>query len=109
MKTEPTRHEILLFTRTSFASRELCSRTDEKDNDRKLSSIEKLEKACWEGMLYEMYPELPGSFATRCEIFIWNISRGENFLCIEMGGTPESLKKETAINPYYFLQKEYPN
>ena len=57
MKPEITNHEILLFTGTRFTSRELCSRDNEKDNGRINSPIEKLEKACWDGLLYELFPD----------------------------------------------------
>ena len=103
MKPETTNHEILLFTGTSFTNREFCSRDDEKDNGRKASPMEELEKACWDGMLYEMFPELPGSFLAKCESFIWNIVSGIHFLRISMGPFPQDMKNERSIDPYFFL------
>lgn len=105
MKPEITNHEILLFTGTRFTSRELCSRDNEKDNGRINSPIEKLEKACWDGLLYELFPELPGSFSAKCESFIWDIISGIHFLRISIGPLPKTVESETSIDPYFFLQR----
>lgn len=65
--------------------------------------MEELEKACWDGMLYELFPELPGSFSAKCESFIWQITGGKNFLYISMGTHPNIVDKETNIDPYFFM------
>ena len=104
MKHETTTHEILLFTGTSFSRREFCSRNDEKDNGRKFSPIEELEKACWDGMLYEMLPEILGSFSNKCESFIWHIVSGVHFLRINIGPQLDETESETSIDPYLFLE-----
>ena len=102
MKPENIHHEILLFTGTSYARREYCSR-DEKDEGRKTTSMEELEKACWAGMLCELLPELMNNFGARPESFIWNIMSGKNFLHITIGPYPMTAENETAIDPYFFL------
>ena len=102
MKPETTYHEILLFNGNSFSQRQFCSR-DENDNGRKLSPMEDLEKACWDGMLYEMFPEILGSFTAKCESFIWQVMSGKNYLRICLGPTPTVMKNETTIDPYFFL------
>ena len=101
MKSQTTNYEILVFTSTGFASREICSR-DENDKGRKLSPIEELEKACWGGLLYEMFPEILGSFSAKCESFIWNILCGKNFLRISIGPGPSVVENETSIDPYFY-------
>ena len=103
MKPKTTNHEILLFTGTGFAGRQFCSRNDEKENSRKLSAMEELEKSCWDGMLYEMFPEILGSFSAKCESFIWHIMSGKNFLRISLGPTPTVIENETAIDPYFYM------
>ena len=103
MKPETTSHEILLFTGSGFAGREFCSRDNEKDNGRKLSPMEEMEKACWDGMLYEMFPEILGSFYAKCDSFIWHIMSGKNYLRISLGPAPTVMENETAIDPYFFM------
>ena len=102
MKPETTHHEILLFTGNSFSRRECCSR-DETDKDRKLSPVEELEKACWNGMLFEMLPEILGSCHVKRESFLWDIMSGNNFLRISLGPTPTITENETAIDPYFYM------
>ena len=103
MKKAATNHEILLFTGTGFTNRKFSTRDNELEKGKKLSSMEELEKACWDGMLYEMFPELLGSFSTKCESFIWHIMSGKNYLRISMGPSPTVMENETAIDPYFFL------
>ena len=103
MKHETTNHEILLFTGTSFSHRGFCSRDNEKDNGRKLSSIEELEKACWDGLLNEMFSQVLNSFSVKCGSFIWHIVSGMHFLRINVGHLPNEVMSEGAIDPYSFL------
>lgn len=103
MKPKTTNHEILLFTGTGFASRQFCSRNQENDKGKKQSPMEELENACWDGMLYEMFPEILGSFSAKCESFIWHIMSGKNFLRISLGPAPTVMENETAIDPYFFM------
>ncbi len=109
MNFKTVNHEILLFTGTGFASRKYCSRGNESDNGKRFSPIEELEKACWDGMLYEMFPEIVGSFSAKCESFIWHIMSGKNYLRIRMGPSPAILENETAIDPYFFMLSVYEN
>jgi hypothetical protein len=103
MKNQTTHYEILLLTGTSFAARQYCCRKDDKENGRKFSSMEELEKACWDGMLYEIFPELLGGFSVQCKCFIWHIMRGKNYLKISLGPAPAVMENKTAIDPYIFL------
>lgn len=103
MKPKTVNYEILLFTCTRFISREFCSRSNESDNGRNLSPMEELEKACWGGVLYEMFPEILGSFSAKCECFMWQIMSGKNYLRISMGPEPAVFEIETVIDPYFFM------
>jgi hypothetical protein len=102
MKHEIIQHELLLFTGNGFSQRQFCPR-DENDKSRKLSPMEELEKACWDGILFELFPEIVGNFSIKCESFIWHIMSGKNYLRICLGPTPASIKNETAIDPYFSL------
>ena len=102
MKQETTHHEILLFTGNSFSRKEYCSR-DETDNGQKLSPAEELEKACWAGVLFEMFPEILGRSYVNRESFIWDIMIGKNFLRISIGPSPTITENETAIDPYFYM------
>ena len=106
-KTNPY-HEILLFTGTSLASKQFTS-TEKNDNGRKYSAIEELEKACWNGMMYEMFPEILGSTYPKCESFLWHVMPGKNFLYISIGANPVPAEYDTSIDPYFFMMNSYEN
>jgi hypothetical protein len=103
MKQKATFHEILLFTGTTFSTRQF-SRTDTYNNKEKnFSATEDLERACWDGLLHEMFPEIVGGFSNKCESFIWHIMNGKNFLSISIGPVPPVIENETTIDPYFSL------
>jgi hypothetical protein len=102
MKATNIHHEILFFTSTSLAGRQL---TDNKENSnvKTYSSIEELEKACWNGIIHEMFPEILSSFYPKCQSFLWHVLTGKNFLYINIGPNPVTAEHETSIDPYFFL------
>ncbi|HJS56090.1 MAG TPA: hypothetical protein VJ765_16175 [Chitinophagaceae bacterium] len=107
MKTT-SHHEILLFTGTSLASKQLIS-TDKKGDSRERSAIEELEKACWNGMLHEIFPEILGCGYPKCESFLWHVLPGKNFLYISIGAQPVMAEHETSIDPYFFMMNACEN
>ena len=102
MEQQITNQEILLITGSSFYSSQSCKRDDGETNNG-LSSMEELEKACWDGMLHEMLPELVGNYSAHAASFIWNTASGVNFLCVNISSSPAPPDKKTSIDPYYFL------
>lgn len=102
MKQTTIHHEILFYTSSSFSRRCVCGR-EEKDTDKKFLLGEDLERACWDGMLYEMFPEILGSFSTKCESFIWHIMKGKNCLRIRIGPTSVRRGDAASIDPYFFM------
>jgi hypothetical protein len=102
MKTTNTHHEILFFTGTSLASRQLAD-TKENNNRKTYSAIEELEKACWNGIIHEMFPDILSSFYPKCQSFLRHALAGKNFLYINIGPNPVSAEHETSIDPYFFL------
>ncbi|HEY7160629.1 MAG TPA: hypothetical protein VH815_05185, partial [Acidobacteriota bacterium] len=84
MEPKVINQEVLLSTSSSFCSRQFCKRDDSEDNN-DYAAMEELEKACWDGMLYEMLPELAGNPVQNRNNYIWNTTSGVNFLCINLG------------------------
>jgi hypothetical protein len=102
MKPTSTHHEILLFTGTGLASRRFSTR-EENGNSKTYSAIEELEKACWNGILFEMFPEILGSSYPKCESFLWHVLTGKNFLYINIGPSPVVAEHDTSIDPYFYM------
>lgn len=108
MKKQTTHHEILLFTGTSLASRQLTS-MEENSNGKTFSAIEELEKACWNGILYEMFPEILGSCYPKCKSFLWHVLTGKNFVYINIGPNPVLAEHDTSIDPYFYMMSACEN
>lgn len=101
--------EIILFTGTSFSSREFILKDKNVRDAMDCSQIENLEKACWAGLLNELLPELVGNPSANASSFIWHIMSGEHFLRISMGPYPQHVENENSIDPYFFLIKMIKN
>ena len=103
MNPQNTTQEILLFTGTSFANRELCNTDAENIETMSMSPHEKLEKACWDGLLGERLPDLVRPTHSKVEGLIWKIITADNFLCINMGAYNAPVMNESSIDPYCFI------
>jgi hypothetical protein len=106
MNTQTFNQEILLNTNSDFINRPFCKRdSDNNNNESCYSPMEELTRACWDGMLNELLPELAGNPSRGNENFIWNIVSGVNFLYLTMGPVPVHVEKETSLDPYCFLSR----
>jgi hypothetical protein len=95
-----TQQEILLVTGTRFSSRMFCPKDDNQD---RLSDNEKLQEACWNGMVQELLPELRKDVNNK-KLFLWNIIQGNSFLELKFSNTPsQSGEEDLSIDPYSFL------
>jgi hypothetical protein len=98
MNTNILQQEIVLLTGTTFSQKQLYE-NDIKDEHRNLSLTEKLEEACWAGLLNEMLPEI----ITNKKLCLWQIGDSEFSLQIELSQYP-STDKQFSINPYSFIR-----
>ncbi len=102
MKANSTQQEILLITGTSFASRQY---SDKEDNS-KLNDTERLENACWNGLLPDMLPEIFEQPAAAKKLYLWEIRETESFIEVEMGEYPEPRDNYLSLDPYAFLSAQ---
>ena len=101
-----TQQEILLLTGTSFSSRQWCQKDESADKNR-LTEKERLEEACWYGLVKEMLPELFRDSNNYKKVFLWKILEGKSFLELDMGETPLNKDNFYSIDPYSFLGEKY--
>lgn len=101
MKTKPINQEILLMTTTTFSQREWC----EKDarNYKPSSVSERLEKACWNGLLDDMLPEIVAKSSKGKRLALWQITRFSSFLELELSESILNYQEARSINPYLFV------
>ena len=97
--------EILLFTKSKFASRQLC---EIADSDRHINDGEHriLEEACWNGLLWEALPELYLNAGKRSALVLWKIIQADNFFDLEYGNLLQRKEFYSSINPYLFLSPQ---
>ena|SRR5215831_15452480 len=100
MKTKNIQQEILLFTTSTLAQREWCEK-DASNIESFFFFHEKLENACWNGLLYEMVPEV---MQKEGKCFLWQVNAGKFFLSIELGEQRVSLDQIFSIDPYLFKE-----
>ena len=71
METKATQQEVLLNTDTAFAHRQWTDRG--LKNEENLSALENLEKACWDGLVKELIPELDITLKPNQKLWLWQI------------------------------------
>ncbi len=107
MPTRSTQQEILIMTGTTFSSRQFIEKDSGSDNNN-FSEREKLEEACWNGLLPELLPEI-------CEenndhnIYLWQIKEANAFIELELSEFPEKLDFYFSIDPYVFMNDKIYN
>ena len=104
MKTHSTHQEILLVTGTSFSSRQFFETSDGLSYSH-LTEKEKLEVACWNGLLPEMLPEIFKPHAVDKKLYLWEIRETSSFIELELGEKYLAIEKDFSIDPYSFLPK----
>lgn len=107
MKTNYTQQEILLFVKTRFSSRHLENK-DDPGNEKKLTEKEKLEEACWNGLIWETLPEIC-EWTNNRSLTLWAINEADTFLDLLFGEYKERGEKAFSVNPYVFMQIQHFN
>jgi len=95
-------HEVLLIRGTSFVTEEL-SRKDDARHNTDLFDNERLEEACWNGMVQTKLPEIFLEVPDGKCLFLWQIKEAESFLVLELGETPSGVDGHSSIVPYLFV------
>lgn len=102
MKNNSTQQEVLLMTGTGFASRQYSER-DTPDNSKNLPGNEKLQDACWNGLLKEMLPEIFLFSDPAAKLYLWQVREANRFFALEMSEHPTEINKYFSIDPYRFM------
>ena len=105
MENNSTQQEILLVTGTSFATRQACEK-DDSGTSGSLSPIDRLQAACWNGLLPAMLPEIIQKTSNGKELFLWQVYETTSFLELKLGEYQEENERELSIDPYAFMSKE---
>lgn len=95
--------EILLMTNSSLSNRNLCERNT-SESGKHFSNVERLEQACWNGMLDEFLPGLVMHIEGKT-LFMWEIQTAKSFLHIDLCDQIPSSNKDLSIDPYIFINQ----
>jgi hypothetical protein len=105
MEANSTQQEILLITGTSFTSGFFC-KTDDPQNSKGLSEKERLEEACWNGLIRTMLPEIFLKTPDGSALFLWQIREAASFLELAFSEAPAVIDRYFSITPYSFLSTQ---
>ena len=98
---KPINQEILLMTDTTFAKKEWCEKDGQ--SNKVASTNERLEEACWNGLLNEMLPDILEKSSTGKNLSLWQIIQCRSFLEIDLYESYVSEDQIHSINPYLVL------
>ena len=108
MEKHTITQEILLVIKSSFAQRDLCSGDHGINQGKALSPEERLEEACWNGLMDEFIDGAPLN-RKNGKLFLWKIHAADKFLCIEMSQFPGELEPFYSLDPHFFLGSKNKN
>jgi hypothetical protein len=101
MKSEIIQQEILLMATTTFSNRNWQYKDAPKAGQMP-SNHDKLEEACWNGLLDDLLPEIVEKSSSGKQLYLWQIRRGNAFLEIELCEYPMVIDQYLSIDPYSF-------
>lgn len=101
METDFTHLEILLNTDAQFLAKDWCPKNDTGKPDTRTEK-EKLEEACWNGVLRDVMPEL---FETENgkNLTLWKVKDMGTYFELDLSSYPAAADKYNSINPSLFL------
>jgi hypothetical protein len=102
MDTDFTQQEILLNTDAGFLAKDWCLKNETEKPDTR-SDKEKLEEACWNGVLQQVIPELFKITGDTSELTLWKIREEGTVLELELSSYPAAVDKYHSVNPHLFL------
>lgn len=94
--------EVIIVSATQFTTKQYIENKSPQSVG--TSSSETLKKACWNGMLKEMLPELFIPFSPDTQLFLWQMRECKNVFTLEMAENPTDLDFEMSIDPYCFME-----
>lgn len=102
MSAKSCQQEILLAFNSDFLSR-ICADKNNGEPGGQLLDVEKIEEACWNGLLKEEIPEIFSMDSSGRQMFIWVIRDYNSVMEIDMGEYPSGKDDYLCIDPYKFM------
>ena len=94
--------EILIAFNSSFLSKIYFEKCNAGSSDIFIE-LEKIEEACWNGLLEEVLPEVFTMKTPAGPIYIWEIREYNSIMKIDMSEYPSHKDNYLSIDPYKFI------
>ena len=101
MKLQHVHQEVSIFTNTTLSQQAICRKNSNNNN---WSAVGELEEATWDGLLYELVPEIIPSIR-HPKMIIWGVHAGKFYLLIDLADTPGITEAIYCIAPHLFSSK----
>src|SRR5215218_9010882 len=105
MKKGVMQQEILLVTGSRFCQRQWYE-TSDSNSTQALTPAEQLKIACWNGLLFELLPELLVTSVSGKRLCLWYIRESGATLQIQLSEYPQRIEKRHSIDATLFLPAE---
>ena len=96
--------EILLVTGTTFSAGNWVGK--EADPPGQLSESERLQEACWNGLIKTMLPEIWVDPPDGGTLYLWEVREAQSFLTLELSEVPLPIGPAHSITPDNFLSQQ---
>ena len=104
MENNHIRKEVLLVTSTIHSQKELYENNNsEKGSASEGLFSEKLQEACWNGLLDHWLPEIITRKENGVSMYLWKVRLAHMFLFAEFAEAPFTTDPEFTLDPYLFL------
>ena len=103
MSTISCQQEIVLSLHSGFLSR-ICADKTNNEPKGQLMDVEKIEEACWNGLLKEEFPEIFNMVSPDTKMFIWGIRDYNSVMEMDLGEYPSAKDDYLCIDPYKFMK-----
>ena len=102
MKPVNNQLEVLFLTGTTFAKNEFES--NHAENNKVFSREDMLENAFWNGLLFELLPELKPENSLKEKTFLWAINNYHSSLWLNLCNEPFMADSTTSVDPHQFIK-----
>jgi hypothetical protein len=108
METNFTQQEIMLNVDAGFLAKDLCLKNDTGKPDTRTEK-EKIEEACWNGLLRDMMPDIFVRTDDNKDLTLWKVRQVDAVLELELANCPSVVDKYFSIHPTSFLTVQEEN
>jgi hypothetical protein len=102
MSGKTGQQEIILSFQSGFLSMNCAEKGNTESPGTPMDS-EKIEEACWNGLLKEILPEICNMSFSGRQMFIWGIRDYNSIMEIDIGEFPAEKDDFLCIDPYKFM------